>query len=79
MIVVDFSGKYVYFIDLGLDWIYQYWLDSVSGKLMLNDLLFIVVLLLGVGLCYFVFMLQGDGLWLINEEVLMLIFYYLDK
>ncbi len=37
MIAADPSGKYVYSTDLGLDRIYQYRLDSASGKLTPND------------------------------------------
>ena len=79
MIAADPSGKFVYSTDLGLDRIYQYRLDSASGKLTPNDPPFIAASSPGVGPRHFVFTPQGDGLWLINEEASTLTFYHLDK
>ncbi|HDE1830899.1 TPA: beta-propeller fold lactonase family protein [Klebsiella pneumoniae] len=77
MIAADPSGKYVYSTDLGLDRIYQYRLDSASGKLTPNDPPFIAASSPGAGPRHFVFTPQGDGLWLINEEASTLTFYIL--
>ncbi|PLM89096.1 6-phosphogluconolactonase, partial [Klebsiella pneumoniae] len=79
MIAADPSGKFVYSTDLGLDRIYQYRLDSASGKLTPNDPPFIAASSPGAGPRHFVFTPQGDGLWLINEEASTLTFYHLDK
>lgn len=79
MIAADPSGKFVYSTDLGLDRIYQYRLDSATGKLTPNDPPFIAASSPGAGPRHFVFTPQGDGLWLINEEASTLTFYHLDK
>ncbi|QSW14048.1 lactonase family protein [Klebsiella michiganensis] len=79
MIAADPSGKFVYSTDLGLDRIYQYRLDSATGKLTPNDPPFIAASSPGAGPRHFVFTQQGDGLWLINEEASTLTFYHLDK
>lgn len=79
MISADPSGKYVYSTDLGLDRIYQYRMDSASGKLTPNDPPFISASSPGAGPRHFVFTPKGDGLWLINEESSTLTFYHLDK
>ncbi len=79
MIAADPSGKFVYSTDLGLDRIYQYRLDSATGKLTTNDPPFIAASSPGAGPRHFVFTPQGDGLWLINEEASTLTFYHLDK
>ena len=79
MIAADPSGKFVYSTDLGLDRIYQYRLDSATGKLTPNDPPFITASSPGAGPRHFVFTPQGDGLWLINEEASTLTFYHLDK
>lgn len=74
MIAADPSGKFVYSTDLGLDRIYQYRLDSATGKLTPNDPPFIAASSPGAGPRHFVFTPQGDGLWLINEEASTLTF-----
>lgn len=79
MISADPSGKFVFSTDLGLDRIYQYRMDSASGKLTPNDPPFIAASSAGAGPRHFVFTPAGDGLWLINEEASMLTFYHLDK
>ena len=79
MIAADPSGKFDYSTDLGLDRIYQYRLDSATGKLTPNDPPFITASSPGAGPRHFVFTPQGDGLWLINEEASTLTFYHLDK
>lgn len=79
MISADPSGKCVYSTDLGLDRIYQYRMDSASGKLTPNDPPFISASSPGAGPRHFVFTPKGDGLWLINEESSTLTFYHLDK
>lgn len=79
MIAADPSGQYVYSTDLGLDRIYQYRLDNVTGKLTPNDPPFIDASSPGAGPRHFVFTPQGDGLWLINEEASTLTFYHIDK
>ena len=79
MIAADPSGKFVYSTDLGLDRIYQYRLDSASGKLAPNNPPFIAASSPGAGPRHFVFTPKGDGLWLINEEASTLTFYHLDK
>ena len=79
MISADPSGKFVFSTDLGLDRIYQYRMDSVSGKLTPNDPPFIAASSAGAGPRHFVFTPAGDGLWLINEEASTLTFYHLDK
>ncbi|HCB0569908.1 TPA: lactonase family protein [Klebsiella quasipneumoniae subsp. similipneumoniae] len=79
MIAADPSGKFVYSTDLGLDRIYQYRLDSASGKLTPNDPPFIAASSPGAGPRHFVFTPKGDGLWLINEEASTLTFYHLDQ
>ncbi|MDK7839065.1 lactonase family protein, partial [Klebsiella pneumoniae] len=68
-----------YSTDLGLDRIYQYRLDSASGKLTPTDPPFIAASSPGAGPRHFVFPPQGDGLWLINEEASTLTFYHLAK
>jgi 6-phosphogluconolactonase (cycloisomerase 2 family) len=75
MIAADPSGKYVYSTDLGLDRIYQYRLDSASGKLTPNDPPFIAALP-APGRAT-LSLRRGDGLWLINEEASTLTFYHL--
>ncbi|MFU0869247.1 lactonase family protein [Kluyvera ascorbata] len=79
MISADPSGKFVFSTDLGLDRIYQYRMDSASGKLTPNDPPFIAASSAGAGPRHFVFTPAGDGLWLINEEASTLTFYHLDK
>lgn len=79
MIAADPGGQFVYSTDLGLDRIYQYRIDSVSGKLTPNDPPFIAASSPGAGPRHFVFTPTGDGLWLINEESSTLTFYHLDK
>ena len=79
MISADPSGKFVFSTDLGLDRIYQYRMDSASGKLTPNDPPFIAASSAGAGPRHFVFTSAGDGLWLINEEASTLTFYHLDK
>ena len=79
MILADPSGKFVFSTDLGLDRIYQYRMDSASGKLTPNDPPFIAASSAGAGPRHFVFTPAGDGLWLINEEASTLTFYHLDK
>ena len=79
MIAADPSGKYVYSTDLGLDRIYQYRLDSASGKLTPNDPPFISASSKGAGPRHFVFTPKGDALWLINEEASTLTHYALDS
>ena len=79
MISADPSGKFVFSTDLGLDRIYQYRMDSASGKLTPNDPPFIAASSAGAGPRHFVFNPAGDGLWLINEEASTLTFYHLDK
>ena len=79
MIAADPSGKFGSSTDLGLDRIYQYRLDSATGKLTPNDPPFIAASSPGAGPRHFVFTPQGDGLWLINEEASTLTFYHLDK
>ena len=79
MISADPSGKFVFSTDLGLDRIYQYRMDSASGKLTPNDPPFIAASSAGAGPRHFVFTPAGNGLWLINEEASTLTFYHLDK
>ncbi|WP_039055567.1 lactonase family protein [Enterobacter sp. Bisph1] len=79
MIAADPSGKFVFSTDLGLDRIYQYQLDSKTGRLTPNDPPFIDASSKGAGPRHFVFTPQGDGLWLINEEASTLTYYRLDK
>ena len=79
MISADPSGKFVFSTDLGLDRIYQYRMDSASGKLTPNDPPFIAASSAGAGPRHFIFTPAGDGLWLINEEASTLTFYHLDK
>lgn len=78
MIGSDPSGKFVFSTDLGLDRIYQYRFDEVSGKLTPNDPPFISASSEGAGPRHFVFTPAGDGLWLINEESSTLTHYQLD-
>jgi len=79
MIAADASGKFVFATDLGLDRIYQYRFDKVSGRLTPNEPPFIAASSKGAGPRHFVFTPQGDGLWLINEESSTLTWYALDK
>ncbi|MFP5597476.1 lactonase family protein [Kluyvera sp. 142486] len=79
MISADPSGQFVFSTDLGLDRIYQYRMDSSSGKLTPNDPPFIAASSAGAGPRHFVFTPAGNGLWLINEEASTLTFYHLDK
>ncbi|MEO3740778.1 lactonase family protein [Kosakonia sp. WA-90] len=79
MIAADPSGKFVFSTDLGLDRIYQYKFDGKTGALTPNDPPFISASSKGAGPRHFVFTLQGDGLWLINEESSTLTHYALNK
>ena len=78
MIAADPTGKFVFSTDLGLDRIYQYRLDDLSGKLTPNDPPFIRASSEGAGPRHFVFSPKGDALWLINEEASTLTHYRLD-
>lgn len=78
MIAADPSGRYVFSTDLGLDRIYQYRFDNVTGKLTPNDPPYIAASSKGAGPRHFVFTPKGDGLWLINEESSTLTHYHID-
>jgi len=79
MIATDPSGKFVFSTDLGLDRIYQWKLDSASGKLEANDPPFINASSAGAGPRHFVFHPNGKVVFLINEEASTLTSYRFDS
>ncbi|MGV8926757.1 MAG: lactonase family protein [Ewingella sp.] len=79
MIATDPSGKFVFSTDLGLDRIYQWELDSSSGKLQANDPAFINASSPGAGPRHFVFHPNGKVVFLINEEASTLTSYRFDS
>lgn len=78
MAAADPQGKFVFATDLGLDRIYQYRLNDITGKLTANTPPWISASSAGAGPRHFVFMPKGDGLWLVNEEASTLTWYRLD-
>lgn len=78
MVAASPSGKYVFSTDLGLDRVYQYRFDKLTGNLTPNYPPYIAASSKGAGPRQFVFTPEGDGLWLINEESSTLTYYRLD-
>ncbi|XBS71993.1 lactonase family protein [Acerihabitans sp. KWT182] len=79
MIATDPSGKFVFSTDLGLDRIYQWKLNDVTGALEANNPPFIDASSPGAGPRHFVFHPNGKVVFLINEEASILTSYRFDS